>query len=63
MLKGAHMKSENRLAAEAIMKTPAYWRDRDPDLNRQVYRMTQAVVGTGSVQTGRKTLGAKGNLL
>jgi hypothetical protein len=56
------MKSENRIRAEAIMKTPAYYRDRDPDLHEQVYRMMQAEVGTGVIQTSKKR-GGKGNPL
>jgi hypothetical protein len=58
------MKSENRLKAEAIMRTPQYWRDRDPDLMEQVHRMMEQEVGTGVV--ARKpppTMGGKGHPL
>jgi hypothetical protein len=42
MQKGAHAmkpKSENRLGAERLMKTPEYWRDRNPDLIERVNAM------------------------
>jgi hypothetical protein len=56
-------KSENRLAAEAIIRTPEYWRDRGPDLHEQDHHMMQAEVGTKPVQTGRNAFGGKGNPL
>jgi hypothetical protein len=42
------MKTESRLAAERIMKTPEYWPDPDLDLHEQGHCMMQAEVGTGS---------------
>jgi hypothetical protein len=58
------MKSENRLKAEAIMKTSAYYRDRDPDLMEQVHALMEREVGTGVVRKGSpRTQGGKGNPL
>ena len=50
------MKSENRLKAEAIMKTSAYYRDRDPDLMEQVHALMEREVGTGVVRKGSRAL-------
>jgi hypothetical protein len=54
------MKSENRLAAERIMKTPEYWRDRDPDLIERVNAMFRAEPGGDVPIPTTKLRGGKG---
>jgi hypothetical protein len=54
------MKSENRLAAEAIMKTPQYWRDRDPQLHERVHQMLRAEPGGSIPIPTLKLRGGKG---
>jgi hypothetical protein len=57
-------KSENRIEAERLMRTPEYYRDRDPDLIERVNRMFQGEVGTGLVsKSPPKSMGGKENPL
>jgi hypothetical protein len=55
-------KSENRIEAERLMRTPEYYRDRDPDLIERVNRMFQTGVGEGVIPT-HTAKGGKGSPL
>jgi hypothetical protein len=54
------MKSENRLEAERLMRTPEYWKTRDPELIERVHEMFRSEPGGSTPIATTKFRGGKG---